>query len=189
GLPALAVQEGLAEVALRVGARPRPVDVPPREEERLAQAVDEAALLAPEPAYPMGAQPEPAHHAVDPLGGHPPPVAPVLLLDVKGILQLDVSPLQEPDVEIHVVLDRPEAVIAEAPQRRIRGSPRLDRADPPVERLPEADQPGSQRGQLALATAGRAVGQVPDMPQLVLYAVDGHQVKEEEVPITPLHQE
>ena len=33
------------------------------------------------------------------------------------------------------------------------------------------------------------MGQVPDVPQLVLKAVRGHQIENEQVPIAPVHQE
>ena len=83
GLTPLEIQEDLAEVALRIGSRPRPVDVPARQENRLAQAIQQAILLAPEPADAVAAHAEPAHDAVDPLGSDAAAVKPVLLLDVE----------------------------------------------------------------------------------------------------------
>ena len=44
-LAPLQVQEDLAEVPLRVGPRPRPVDMPPRQEKRLAQPIHAALCL------------------------------------------------------------------------------------------------------------------------------------------------
>ena len=118
-LAPLDVQEDLAEVPLRVGPRSRPVDVPARQEKRLAQAIHQAFLLAPEPADPVVAQAEPAHHAINPFGRGPVAVKPVLLLDVKRVLERDVTVLQQPDVEIDVMLDRPEPMVADQQERGV----------------------------------------------------------------------
>ena len=46
-LPALDVEEDLAEVPLRIGAGPRPVDMPPRQEDRLRQPLQRARSACP----------------------------------------------------------------------------------------------------------------------------------------------
>ncbi len=136
---------------MRISPRARPVNVSPREKERLADAIEQSVLLAAEPADPVAAHAQPAHHAVDPFGRQPAAVAPVLLLDVEGVVERDVSLLEHPDVEIDVVLDRPEAVIADDQERCVGGQGRLDRADAAIDRFPELDQLGPKRPQLAFA--------------------------------------
>ena len=48
---------------------------------------------------------------------------------------------------------------------------------------------GRRAASSRLTAPGRPVRQVPDVPQLVLEAVGGHQVENEQVPVAPVHQE
>ena len=189
GLASLQIDEDLAEIPLRERPRPRPVDVPARQEDRLAQTVEHAGLLAAEATHPVLGQSQPAHHVVDPFRSESAAIAPVLLLDVKAVLQSDESLFEQPDVEVDIPLDRAEAVVAHEQERCIGRELLLDGPHAAVERLPERDEPGTQRLELFLPTVGRPVGQVPDVPELVTQPIRGHQVEDQQIPIAPVHQE
>ena len=137
----------------------------------------------------MIGQAELLHQAIYPLGGQPVPITPMLLLDIEGVLEGDEALLEEPDVEIHIMRDRPKTVIAHDQDRGVVGDLGEDRPDASIERLPEFDVSRPQRGEFGLAPLGLGMGQIPDVPELMLRAVDGHEVEQEQVPLAPGHQE
>src|SRR5208282_4634579 len=167
----LEIDEDLAEVALCIGPRPRPVDVPPRQEDRLAQPIQQAGLLAAEPANPVTGQAQPAHHVVNELGRDPSAIEPMFLPDIETVLERNESLFKQPDIEIDIPFYRPESMIAHEQERRIGGQQRMDGTHTPIERLPELDQLGTQGRELCLPALGRPVGQVPDVPQLMAQAI------------------
>ena len=76
--------------------------------------------------------------------------------------------LEQPHVEINVLLDRTETMVADEQERGISRQLGFDCADAAIERLPEFDEPGPKCAQFAFATAAGAVREIPGVPQLVL---------------------
>lgn len=157
------------------------------EEGFIGELVDPGDLLASEAADPVGREAEFGHEAVEPLGAEAAVVAPFLLAHVPGVAQLDEALFKQPDVEIDVPLDGPEAVVAHEDEGGVWGQLARDGAEAGIEIVPESDEAVADG--VEFWGAGEAVLGIPGVPEFVLDAVGGHEVVDEQVPGMLVEQE
>lgn len=152
----------------------------------VGEAIEPGELFAAESADAGGGGAEAGQEAVEPFGADAAVVEEFFLADVEGVFELDKAVFEEPDVEVDVVFDGAEAVVAEEDEGGVGGEGVGDLADAVVESAPEVEEAVADGGKVG---AVEAVVGLPGVPEFVLDAVDGHEVVDEEVPGAGLSQE